>query len=145
VGKYIGFKLIDATPMNLIDAEEKLQRKIKPGNEPGYLVKYPEGYESWSPKDVFEKAYMQVGDNNTITQVNVDSFINEINVVTLGEKTTVVRATLVNGFEIIESSSCVDPANYDEKLGEEICKERIKNQVWNHLGFLLQTAWKGIK
>lgn len=25
--------------------------------EPGYRVRYPDGYESWSPKDVFEEAY----------------------------------------------------------------------------------------
>lgn len=55
--KYIGVKVIEAVPMNLVDAEEKLQRKIKPGNEEGYLVKYPDGYESWSPKDAFEEAY----------------------------------------------------------------------------------------
>lgn len=26
-------------------------------NDEGYLVKYPDGYESWSPKKVFEEAY----------------------------------------------------------------------------------------
>lgn len=68
----------------------------------GYRVKYPDGYESFSPKEVFEKAYMQVGDNVTITQDNVDNFIKSIDVITMGDKTTVVRATLVNGFEIVE-------------------------------------------
>lgn len=58
--RYIEVKLIEAKPMNLIDAEEKLQRKIKYGNEPGFLVKYPDGYESWSPKDVFDEAYRKI-------------------------------------------------------------------------------------
>jgi len=57
--KYIGVKVIEAKPMNLVDAEEYLQRKIKPGNEEGYLVKYSDGYESWSPKAQFEEAYRQ--------------------------------------------------------------------------------------
>jgi hypothetical protein len=55
--QYIGTKIISAEPVNLIDAESRLGRKIKPGNEPGYLVEYEDGYVSWSPKDVFVKAY----------------------------------------------------------------------------------------
>lgn len=54
---YLGVKKLEAEPMKLVDAEELLRRKIKPGNEDGYLVKYEDGYMSWSPKDVFEKAY----------------------------------------------------------------------------------------
>jgi len=55
--KYIGIKVVQAEPMNLIEAEERLQRKIKSGDEEGYFIVYPDGYESWSPKDVFEKSY----------------------------------------------------------------------------------------
>lgn len=29
--------------------------------QPGYAVKYADGYVSWSPKDVFEQAYMAIG------------------------------------------------------------------------------------
>ena len=116
----------------------------KIGDE-GYKLRYPDGYESWSPKEVFEKAYMQVGDNVTITQDNVDNFIKSVDVITMGDKTTVVRATLVNGFEIVESSSCVKKENYDEKYGAEICMEHIKNRIWHLLGFLLQTAVGGVK
>jgi hypothetical protein len=74
----------------------------------------------------------------------VDNFIKETHVDTVGEKTTIVRVTLKNGFELVESSSCVDKANYDEKLGTEICMEKIKNKIWFLLGFLLQTAKNGI-
>lgn len=28
---------------------------------PGYTVKYADGYTSWSPKDVFEAAYIPIG------------------------------------------------------------------------------------
>lgn len=34
---------------------------------------------------------------------------------------------LRNGFEIIETSACVDAQNYDQKLGEEICMKKIKD------------------
>ena len=62
---------------------------------------------------------------------------------TLGKKTTVVRAVLQNGFEIVESSSCVSPENYDEIVGRNICLEKIKDKIWTLLGFLLQTAVNG--
>jgi hypothetical protein len=29
--------------------------------QPGYAVKYADGYTSWSPKDVFEAAYIDIG------------------------------------------------------------------------------------
>lgn len=32
-------------------------RKSKAPGEPGYKVRYADGYESWSPEDVFEAAY----------------------------------------------------------------------------------------
>lgn len=135
---YIGIKLIQAEP------QEK-------NGVAGYKVIYPDGYESWSPTDVFEKAYMEVDGNPhlksniSISQKMVDDFILETWTTTLGEKTTVVRALLKNGFEIVESSACVDPENYSEEMGKEICLEKIKDKIWGHLGFLLQTAIHGVK
>ena len=63
----------------------------------------------------------------------------------MGDKTTVVRAVLRNGFEIVESSACVSAENYDEELGAGICLGKIRDKVWMLLGFLLQTAVHGIK
>jgi hypothetical protein len=66
MNRYIGTKLIEATPMSLEETKRKLQRDIKPAddnyNGEGYLVKYEDGYLSWSPKEVFEKVY---NDTNT--------------------------------------------------------------------------------
>ena len=44
-------------------------------------------------------------------------------------KCTVVACQLPNGFVIVESSSCVDPENYDEEIGTEICMNRIRDKV----------------
>lgn len=57
--KYIGTKVVKAEPMIMIEAQEVLGRELKPANleEDGYLVEYKDGYKSWSPKNVFEKAY----------------------------------------------------------------------------------------
>lgn len=151
---YIGTKLIEAKPMNLGDYNKFKGWTIPEDEDPkreGYLVKYSDEYISWSPKEVFEKSYLKVDENKNLPSgvsvgaEMVDDFIIDYDVFTKKEKITIVIATLKNGFTIVESSACVDPQNYDENVGAEICKERIKNQVWNHLGFLLQTAWKGIK
>jgi hypothetical protein len=78
---------------------------------------------------------------NTVTQEDINNILAEtdFHIYTYNNKTTVVIATLPNGFTITESSSCVDPANYDEKIGVEICKERITNKIWELEGYVLQT------
>lgn len=59
--KYIGTKQIEAEFMTRGDAWGKHLLGEKPSTEnfddEGYHVRYEDGYESWSPKDVFEKAY----------------------------------------------------------------------------------------
>ncbi len=63
---YIGTKIIQAEPMD----ENVFVNKIK--GEPwdpkrpvreGYKVIYPDGYISWSPKDVFETSYREITDS----------------------------------------------------------------------------------
>lgn len=153
--QYIGTKIIEAVPAvrkggKVYDLTWPIPRSMEP-EEPGYRVRYQDGYESWSPKDVFERAYLPLHvnpdlktDRPSVSQKMVDEFISKTEVTTMGEKTTVVRAVLRNGFEIVESSSCVSPENYDEELGAEICLEKIRDKVWFLLGFLLQTAVYGI-
>lgn len=137
--RYIGTKLIEAIP-------------AQKDGEDGYKVVYPDGYISWSPTDVFERAYLPLSintrlntDKPSIGQEMVDDFIAHTEVQTLGDKTTVVRAVLRNGFEIVESSSCVSKENYSVDLGTQICMKKIKDKVWFLLGFLLQTAVHGVK
>lgn len=57
--KYTGTKTIMAMPMAKTEAEIALSRSLAyaKGGEDGYLVEYPDGYKSWSPKERFEEAY----------------------------------------------------------------------------------------
>ena len=56
--KYIGTKEVKAQPMTAYEASQKGYRTGESGrNGNGYEVEYEYGYKSWSPKDVFEKAY----------------------------------------------------------------------------------------
>ncbi len=152
---YIGTKIIRAEPALRVGGEIISPHDILPKDasvEEGYRVRYPDGYESWSPKGVFEKAYLPLIVNPelkteapSVSQQMVDDFIVETWTTTLGDKTTVVRAMLRNGFEIVESSACVSAENYDETMGHAICMKKIKDKVWFLLGFLLQTAVHGVK
>ena len=112
--------------------------------QPGYTVKYADGYLSWSPKDVFEAAYLVQGlDPTRITSEMVDAFIGSHEVTRMGNH-TVVMPRLRNGFTLIEESACVDPANYDETIGATLAIAKAKNRVWHLLGFLLASARNGL-
>ena len=117
----------------------------------GYRVYHKDDMEAYCPKDLFNKVYIEVNDNKnlpsgvSIGQQMVDDFIEKVESMTMGEKTTVTQITLKNGFIITESSSCVDPKNYSMEIGEEINLEHAKNKIWELLGFLLQTAYHGFK
>ena len=143
--QYIGVKLVNAEPQK---AKKDCGTHY---SDDGYRVRYADGYESWSPRDVFDRAYLPLEVNTnlktdapSISQGMVDSFIQSVDIQTMGDKCTVVRAVLRNGFEIVESSACVSAENYDENLGAKICLKKIKDKIWFLLGFLLQTAVHGI-
>ena len=132
---YIGVKRIQAEPMER-------------NGKPGYKVVYePDGYESWSPKDVFERSYLQIERPDKLTPQDINRFFEagKTDIATLGEKTTSVLFTAPTGFVLAETSACVRPENYDESVGATICKERIEAKLWEHLGFVLQWADGGLK
>ena len=57
---YIGAKIIQGKPMS--KHEFAIDRgRAKVGNdESGYVVRYPDGYISWSPEEAFARAYREV-------------------------------------------------------------------------------------
>lgn len=78
---YIGTKVVKGTPMTRGDYNHLRGWDIPVGENPadaGYLVEYVDGgpanhpdyenYISWSPKDVFEKAYLPAEENLTFSQ-----------------------------------------------------------------------------
>jgi len=77
---------------------------------------------------------------NTVTPEQIDYLFSQCKFESakLGKKTCVVVAILPNGFEICGTGSCVDPNKYDQKIGEEIAKEQIKNKLWELEGYILQ-------
>lgn len=77
---------------------------------------------------------------NTVTQSVIDELMEscDIAVTTAFDKCTIVACKMPNGFVIVESSSCVDPANYDEDMGVDICMKNIEKKLWELEGYLLQ-------
>jgi hypothetical protein len=57
---YIGCKVITAVPMTSREFADLKNQEHDHENAPGYMVTYPDGYKSWSPKKVFETAYRQI-------------------------------------------------------------------------------------
>lgn len=60
--QFTGTKTVNACQMSRKAAENVIGRKVRPDSdeiedEDGYLVVYPDGYKSWSPKKSFEDAY----------------------------------------------------------------------------------------
>ena len=77
----------------------------------------------------------------SVTQEQVNENMQAVSVQTLedfGKKITHVSVRMKNGFVLTEDSICVDPANYDENIGKDVCLGRIENKVWFLLGYALQ-------
>lgn len=147
--KAIGIKMVDLQPM--FSGQARIKNYKVPENigddEQGYEVTYLNGYKSWALKDVIDSAYYLLSEDNDGTKIlkeDVEKFITDVEVMTVGEKTTVVNAHTLTGFDTVRHSSCVDPKNYSEELGKQYAMEEVINSLWGHLGFVLQWAKYGL-
>jgi hypothetical protein len=104
MAKFIGVKMIEATPMR---ASMALSAGYKIGNahpdDIGYEVTYPDGYKSWSPAKEFEKAYYKLEDpaGDVLKENDIKRFIKDIENVKVGTKTTNTTLTCLTGFEVM--------------------------------------------
>ena len=98
---YIGVKSIEAKEMTLGDYNTYRGWNIPEDEDParqGYLVKYSDDYESWSPKEVFEAAYLKLTDPTKITEDIVDNMIGEVETRKIDDKSTLVKSIAQTGF-----------------------------------------------
>lgn len=146
--KAIGIKMVELVAMTAAVAIEKGYRTNgKSGDYPGYEVTYDGGYKSWAPKEIADAAYFILNENNDgakILKEDVEKFITDVDVMTVGDKTTVVNAHTLTEFDMVRHSSCVDPKNYSEELGKKYAMEEVISNLWAHLGFVLQWAKNGL-
>lgn len=78
--------------------------------------------------------------SNKLSQEDIESAIVSEEYTKMGMKTTVCLLTLKNGFEIIGTSGCVDPANFDESIGRKFAKEQAVDKIWMLEGYRLQCS-----
>ena len=77
----------------------------------------------------------------TVTQEQVNENMQDVIVRTLQDfekPCTYVTVRMKNGFTLRESTTCVDPDNYDEEIGKQICLKKIEDKIWFLLGYALQ-------
>lgn len=78
---------------------------------------------------------------NTVTKEEVMENMQDVICKTAAEfdkPVTYVTVRMKNGFTLRENTTCVDPANYDEEAGKQICLEKIEDKIWFLLGYALQ-------
>lgn len=78
---------------------------------------------------------------NTVSREEVLDNMQDVFVTTIkafDKPVTYVEVRMKNGFTVRETTTCVDPANYSEEIGKEICLKRIEDKIWFLLGYALQ-------
>ena len=73
-----------------------------------------------------------------VTEKDVEAAIIAEQFLKIGNKTTICLLILNTGYEVIGTSSVVDPNNFDFAVGKEFARERAVDQVWGHLGSIIQ-------
>jgi len=76
----------------------------------------------------------------TVTQEQINSLLDSADTreVVIFDKCLIVAYQFKNGFVMVESSACVDPANFDIEIGRKTCREHAENKLWELEGYLLQ-------
>lgn len=75
-----------------------------------------------------------------VTKEYIESRISKLDGVTyhrIGETVTLCNIRLDNGFSVRGESACVNPANYNEEIGNKIAYDNAFRQLWSPFGFLL--------
>ena len=75
---------------------------------------------------------------NKVSLEEILAKVKKVEYTLLGDnKTTVANVFLENGYNVQGISSCVDPNNYDPKIGEKIAYDNAIDQIWSLEGYLL--------
>lgn len=133
--KYISVQIIEAEPC---DEEYKLY--------------YPNGDISWCPKNIFEAQHLEIENENTISQSDIDNFIVKTDLIETKEGEDAhfrLLATCKNGFVTDGNTESITGIHNRTEEYVEYTKKRIleyiKKEIKGYLCFLLQCAKNGFK
>lgn len=136
--RHIGVKLINAKPMTRLEYNE-LRGWTVPADEnpddPGFLVEYMDGgkqnhpahkgYVSWSPKDVFERAYRPC--NDMTFGLAIEALKQGMRVARAGWNGKGMWLILVAG---TPNAALREGTPYREALGQESCEILPHIDMW---------------
>lgn len=72
-----------------------------------------------------------------VTKERIEAKIKSVEYIRIGETVTLCNITLVNGYSVRGESACVDPRNYDQKIGEELSYKQAFGKIWPLEGYLM--------
>jgi hypothetical protein len=72
-----------------------------------------------------------------MTKALIESRIRDVAYLRLNDTVTLCSITLDNGYSVRGESACVDPANYDQEIGEGLAHSNAFAKLWPLFGFLL--------
>ena len=75
-----------------------------------------------------------------LTKEFLESEVKEKHFTRIGEHITHCRITTHSGFEFTGKCACVDPNNFDQKIGEQCAYEQALDGMWMPYGFWLHKA-----
>lgn len=80
-----------------------------------------------------------------VKQSQVDQILEEsdLKIFSSFGKSVIISCKLPNGFVIEGVGSCVDEKEFDEQIGITVAKERLKDKIWQLLGYELQIKMFG--
>ncbi len=55
-----------------------------------------------------------------------------------GGTLTVCVLTTVNGYQLVGTSACADPVNYNQEIGEKVAFDNAFKQLWQLEGYVLK-------
>lgn len=152
---FIGCKIIQAAPLSLAKFQSLFKNNNKIVNDmPGYIVRYPDGYTSWSPKEAFEKHYLGMGmvdadgklhKNDrfiTIDMLNnlIARFDGEGSDMALIQKMTTVFGFI--DFEIVSNNN--GPSFMDPEIAKMTTVTQLRNRLFKSLLFMEMWARNGL-
>lgn len=73
-----------------------------------------------------------------ITLADLEALIHETTYLSKGTLTICVLE-LTNGAQVVGQSNVIDPANFDQGLGEKYAKEKAIDKLWELEGYATKT------
>ena len=70
-----------------------------------------------------------------LTEEHLESLIAKKEFIRHGETLTICVVTLHSGFQLLGQSACLDPANFDAEIGEQIAYANAFEKLWQLEGY----------